>query len=504
MEAVFNATHREKTVMNLRLAAIALALTTTAGAPLHAQTAKLQSKVLMPVCYTNDKSKLSFRVDGPDNAKICGYMDQNARNVVPPVYEPHRAREFNEYGFGRSTINAKSYCIDVNGRVITPSGFSSLSCEFPNGLGRVKRNGLYGYINTSGALVIQPQFYSVGNFAEGLAKVEKEKDGKKGYINTSGTFAIEPQFDDVDEFSGGLARVQINGKYGYINTSGILVIDAKFEYTFRFSEGLSYVEIDGKCGYINTSGSFVVHPQFKGCGSFKGGLAYVYNKDYKYGYIDNKGNLITELRFDNANDFENGLASVKYNNKFGYINTKGIWVIQPQFEELGGFVGGLAVAKKDGNWGYINTKGVWVIQPQFSNANEFVGGLAEVWQGDKYFYINTKGQRMVNFDNDLARFEREWANGKQMAQAQRAAEERESEARRRSACDRFYPGKPVSLVVGEYTLLFGGGTAYDRGVVIGVSPSNGVISFKITKAAISPSAKEGTIVEVSCSDSGLQ
>lgn len=92
--------------------------------------------------------------------------------------------------------------------------------------------------------------------------------------------------------------------------------------------------------------------------------------------------------------------------------------------------------------------------------------------------------------------------------AERSAEKdvRQPEQKRKatSECDRFYPGKPVKLAVGEYTLLFGGGTAYDQGVVVGVSPSNGLISFKITKAAISPSGKEGTIVEVSCSDSDLQ
>ena len=58
--------------------------------------------------------------------------------------------------------------------------------------------------------------------------------GKYGFINTAGEFVINPQFDGARDFSEGLARVNIGGKYGFINTSGEIVINPQFDDAFSF------------------------------------------------------------------------------------------------------------------------------------------------------------------------------------------------------------------------------------------------------------------------------
>ncbi|MDD1428759.1 WG repeat-containing protein [Dolichospermum sp. ST_sed9] len=58
-------------------------------------------------------------------------------------------------------------------------------------------------------------------FSEGLAAVNKV--GKWGYINTSGKVVIPYQFDDVDSFQEGLANVKINGKEHLIDKTGNIV-----------------------------------------------------------------------------------------------------------------------------------------------------------------------------------------------------------------------------------------------------------------------------------------
>lgn len=53
-------------------------------------------------------------------------------------------------------------------------------------------SGQYGDNNTKGKIVIKPQFYSVGAFADGLAYYYVEKDAKYGLINKSGKWVYEP------------------------------------------------------------------------------------------------------------------------------------------------------------------------------------------------------------------------------------------------------------------------------------------------------------------------
>ena len=80
-------------------------------------------------------------------------------------------------------------------------------------------NGQYGYIDTSGNIVIQPQYTDAGMFSEGLACVVK--GGKWGYIDTEGNEVIPFIYDNANLFSNGLAEVSLNGKIGFIDKTGI-------------------------------------------------------------------------------------------------------------------------------------------------------------------------------------------------------------------------------------------------------------------------------------------
>jgi len=82
--------------------------------------------------------------------------------------------------------------------------------------------------------VIEPQFEEVGEFSEGLAWV-RPFSRKFGYIDTSGKMIIKPKFEAAENFAHGLARVAVFGKenivdphgnknkvvkYGYVNSTG--------------------------------------------------------------------------------------------------------------------------------------------------------------------------------------------------------------------------------------------------------------------------------------------
>ena len=51
-------------------------------------------------------------------------------------------------------------------------------------------------------LLLSRNLISAAPFSEGLARVRV--DGKWGYINTEGEVVIEPQFDDAGSFSKGV------------------------------------------------------------------------------------------------------------------------------------------------------------------------------------------------------------------------------------------------------------------------------------------------------------
>ena len=151
-------------------------------------------------------------------------------------------------------------------RVLLPKGFDG----FSEGLTPVRLTGFltretdnYGYVDTTGKVVIKPQYDMAAEFSEGLALVKV--DDKYGFIDKTGEMVISPQFEYAADFSDGLARVRTDffGKYGFIDRTGKLIIDTQYDYAADFSDGLALVKIDDRHGYIDKVGDWVKEASVK-------------------------------------------------------------------------------------------------------------------------------------------------------------------------------------------------------------------------------------------------
>jgi len=98
----------------------------------------------------------------------------------------------------------------------------------PKLLPYIAQGDIYGYMDISGTVVIEPQFDFATPFSEGLALVSQKQ--KFGYIDETGAWVIKPQFRDARPFAEGLALVDTAvGKsfktaYAYIDKTGKIVI----------------------------------------------------------------------------------------------------------------------------------------------------------------------------------------------------------------------------------------------------------------------------------------
>ena len=260
------------------------------------------------------------------------------------------------------------------------AAFMTLSCSrlsnpFGGGAGLfpIQQSEKWGYINSKGEVVIQPQFAEAWPFSEGLAAACIEHD-KCGYIDETGKFSINPQFQTALRFSDGLAAVVTDGKVGYVDKTGKLVVNPQYEAENRhggriglatFSEGLARVKSNGKFGFIDKTGKVVISPQFEDASPFFGGLAAALVGG-KYGYVDEGGKLVINPQFDEAQPFSGGLACVRIGKQYGYIDKTGKLAINPQFEDAFPFSDdGLALVGLGGKFGFIDKTGKYVVNPQF-------------------------------------------------------------------------------------------------------------------------------------------
>lgn len=264
---------------------------------------------------------------------LCGYMDKTGSWIIKP--EVYNAFAFHS-GLARAALPDKAsrtgvreVYLDKTGKVaIDLSSIPTNNSEgFSDGLARfaVSSDGKgflpQGYMDTTGKIVIKPQFQGADDFSEGMAAVfttkpakieteEHQEDITAGFIDKTGKMVIKPQFEFYQPFSEGLAFVSVRGRMGAIDKTGRVVIRPQFNLAkdgaspyfmvldyykqaapWRFSEGLAAVHRGGLWGYIDKTGKFVIAPRFRKAHSFAGGLALVLVGD-RVGYIDKSGKFV--------------------------------------------------------------------------------------------------------------------------------------------------------------------------------------------------------------------
>jgi hypothetical protein len=142
-------------------------------------------------------------------------------------------------------------------------------------LARVYKKGRFGFVNDKGIWVIEPTFKDAKEFSNGLAPVYNKK---WGYINTSGELVIPYQFDQAETFSeDGFAPVLVKGRWGFINAKGKMVVEPKYEILLErgaffvkfsnlkkgFNNGLARVKFKRKWGFVNSKGELLNNTWYK-------------------------------------------------------------------------------------------------------------------------------------------------------------------------------------------------------------------------------------------------
>lgn len=238
-----------------------------------------------------------------------GFMNTDGRLAVSTKYD--KVSSFKN-GYAIAQIKNDSERIDDNGYAITQmndiyiidnKGNQKL-VEVP-GIKEIKwfsedlapfknKDGLYGFLNTKGEIVIEAQFLSTGYFNAGLAWA-RTSVGTIGYLNPDGEWVIQPQFKKVNDFDPvtNMAKVMLNNEWVYLNTKGEITRFSDSEYISEFYDGLAKGKKNDKLGFYNSNLEWVIKPQFDGVRNFKNGYAAV-KIDDKWGIIDKQGNWVIQ------------------------------------------------------------------------------------------------------------------------------------------------------------------------------------------------------------------
>lgn len=301
--------------------------------------------------------------------------------------------------------------------------------DFSEGYASVKKNGKWGFIDSTGKEIISPKYQHVSPFRKGLAVVTNQEE-KWGSIDYSENIIVPFEYDlinhqhDLGDFlivyqmgmNGNMYEAQ---KAGLLNLQGEAITAFKYEdisYN-NFSAHPSFLEYyqNEKIGLLSFEGEDISPAKYDIIQGFAEGFACVWIGD-KVGFINQKGEEITPIKYGsffgnsesafymNPGFSKEGLAVVAvatpshysdfYDFVYGYIDITGKEIIPIQYEQASSFSEGIArVKKEDTEYGYIDTKGKEIIPLQFLEANFPKEGFVSVKaKNNKWGFFNTKGE----------------------------------------------------------------------------------------------------------------
>jgi hypothetical protein len=264
----------------------------------------------------------------------------------------------------------------------------------------VQKDSRYGYIDSSGNVMLDFSFKWAGLFTEGAAVVQEEV--YLGMINKQGEFLIPPIYDEIEPFSNGVAIVGLNEKYGLINKLNQQVTPLIYDQISPFSDGLALTELNGKFGYINESGSIKIPIIYDAAGSFSNGFAYA-EQNGKKGLINLNGDVVVGFDHDWIEVFnKQGVARARKDNKYGIYASNGSLIVDFIYSNIGEFSNGYALVADSTFYTFVNTFGTSLTKFAFQFKLEALSfskfdknGFAPVITKDKIGIIDTTGEKVV-------------------------------------------------------------------------------------------------------------
>lgn len=278
--------------------------------------------------------------------------------------------------------------------------------DFSEGLAAVQNKGLWGFINTRGDMVIQPQFTMVNPFANAVTW-GKTKDGKWVLIGKTGKVLIQTQYTQLDDIGSGVWAGKLAEKYYAVNRQNNLNHTA-FDKITPLQNGVAkgWNQSQNTYQLIHQNGiSQQSYLEIKPLGSarFAGKTS-----DAQWALLDEKGAQIGTAAYLSLGAFADNLAVAQtQTGQWQLINPQGkMRLALPENAQNG--VNFLGVGKAGQR--LFNTAGEFITSAQQSHVAYIAqkqtpvgnGLLAMTTPQHQYGYINSLGQAVIPINLNAA------------------------------------------------------------------------------------------------------
>lgn len=316
-----------------------------------------------------------------------GFVDTAGNLVIDAVYD-----DVGPFVEGLAAVNKDGRWgfIDRGGNVVIQPVFKS-AWAFHEGFARVESFDQPGhYINKNGIALSSPDWEAADNFSEGRAKVKV--GNAYGYIDTTGSLVIQAVYSRGFNFENGLCVVDFEDKQGVIDLSGKQILNTKYDQV-KISDGghVILTRKDNSASAYDLTGKELLNmPQVKMIDSDGEVISFQRGDKMYLVIIDNKSEMFPS--YSNILCLGDKIWAGKTQHGYVLMNNKGIPLSNITYSQINKFSDGLAAFSKNETWGYLDTKGKKLTEEGFGLAWDYREGLARAAFKDGIAFLDKNQQ----------------------------------------------------------------------------------------------------------------
>jgi len=346
-----------------------------------------------------------------------GFANESGEVIIPAIYA-----EVLPFKDGVAWVK-KTYwgAIDTSGQKVVHFQYRTIRrMEYKDYIVAENRSKFFGLLSSEGFVVLPFEYYEIGDFIDGIAKVNA-KGWRKGYIdelgnaitenksrineniikgsqfglwgleNNEGEVILPFEFTEIQDFIDGRANAMYKYKYGVIDHLGKTIIPFDYIEPLEFINNKAIASKDyDKWGVINKDGETIIPFIYDEIGKFEGGVAFAKISGRKDGFIDELGNAITE----NKSRINENIIKGSQFGLWGLENNEGEVILPFEFSKIQDFIDGRAIAEREYKYGVIDDQGKIVIPIEYDEIVDFTNGIAIVmiWANNREQYYGVVGE----------------------------------------------------------------------------------------------------------------
>ena len=250
-----------------------------------------------------------------------GLLALNGNEILTPKAEEISIYSNDLFFFQK---NNKWGAVNRKGHQVIPNGFHTFSKISDNFIKLIANRSAFLFSTYSNKVITQGEYETYYGFSNDFVICKKNR--LLGLIDECGTVNLQPKYYEIQAYSDGLFRVNLNGKWGVVDEDDRVIIQFEYDYIAPMKDNYCVVIQNKKLGVANYLGRLVVPTRFdkieleadRAKAYLKGALE-VFN-------FDEKGDLSNVNQFDNF--FTLKIGKAKEIDRFQRFNTENQYILE--------------------------------------------------------------------------------------------------------------------------------------------------------------------------------